>query len=667
MRFGSIRSLSTKLVLSVAFIVFVCVSGMLILQIKRNESLLVTSLTESTVSLNRAMLASLHDKMARMDQEGQQKVLVQLKPMNAIRHAYISDEKGKIAKSSEDAMGTQLNPELFARVQKAKACITELRRMPDGSPYVASLAPIPAEKLCLDCHSQKEGEAIGYLGMDLWASSGYRQLRATQMQFAMICSVMLAIIAGATLFVTRSITKPLADLTQAARNIAKGDFSQEVSHKSNDELGDLAESFRELGSYVRDAGRAAQAISDGDLTVQVTPKSDQDALSINILHAFETQRALIQETGILTQAALDGQLSIRGNASAFRGSYRDMVQRVNDTLDALIRPVNEAATVLKRIAAKDLTVRVVGDYKGDLATIKNALNAATGNLDEALKQVSSGSEQVASASGQISAGGQSLSQGAAEQANSLEQVSACLQEVSSMAKQNTASANEALELSESARKSAEKGMASMEQLSKAIDRIKASSDATARIVHTIDEIAFQTNLLALNAAVEAARAGEAGKGFAVVAEEVRSLAMRSGEAARSTSTLIEESVKNSEGGVAINLQVLQDLREINSQANKVSEVMAKIASASQQQNQGVDQVNLAVERMGIVTQQTAANSEEAASTAEELSRQAEEMRIMVRNFLLSDSTVPEASPIISACGPFRMNQPKQIQNFHSAS
>jgi methyl-accepting chemotaxis protein len=210
-------------------------------------------------------------------------------------------------------------------------------------------------------------------------------------------------------------------------------------------------------------------------------------------------------------------------------------------------------------------------------------------------------------------------------------------------------------------------MASMEQLSNAIDRIKASSDATARIVHAIDEIAFQTKLLALNAAVEAARAGDAGKGFAIVAEEVRSLAMRSGEAARSTSTLIEESVKNSEGGVSINLQVLQDLREINNQVNKVSEVMAKIASASQQQNQGVDQVNLAVEQMGFVTQQTAANAEEAASTAEELSRQAEEMRIMVRDFLLSDTPVPVALRAGSTYGQFRMNQPKKIENFHSAS
>jgi methyl-accepting chemotaxis protein len=172
-------------------------------------------------------------------------------------------------------------------------------------------------------------------------------------------------------------------------------------------------------------------------------------------------------------------------------------------------------------------------------------------------------------------------------------------------------------------------------LSQAIDKIKASSDSTAKIVKTIDEIAFQTNLLALNAAVEAARAGDAGKGFAVVAEEVRNLAMRSAEAAKNTANMIEESVKNAEGGVSINQEVLKNLTEINNQVNKVSAVMAEIAAASDQQSQGVDQVNMAVEQMNQVTQQVAANAEESASAAQELSGQAEDMKSMVGAFRLT--------------------------------
>ena len=174
----------------------------------------------------------------------------------------------------------------------------------------------------------------------------------------------------------------------------------------------------------------------------------------------------------------------------------------------------------------------------------------------------------------------------------------------------------------------------MKRLSQEIDKIKASSDKSVKILKSIDEIAFQTNLLALNAAVEAARAGEAGKGFAVVAEEVRNLAMRCAEASRNTAALIEESVKNAEGGVAINREVLKNLQEINTQVNQVTEMMSEIVAASEQQSQGIDQINIAVDQMNQVTQQTAANAEEAASASEELAGQAAEMRGMADSFNL---------------------------------
>ena len=177
----------------------------------------------------------------------------------------------------------------------------------------------------------------------------------------------------------------------------------------------------------------------------------------------------------------------------------------------------------------------------------------------------------------------------------------------------------------------------MKRLSEAMDQIKASSDSTAKILKTIDEIAFQTNLLALNAAVEAARAGDAGKGFSVVAEEVRNLAMRSAEAAKNTAALIEDSVRNSERGVILNQDVLRALCEINNQVKNVGSVMAEIAAASNQQKQGVDQVSSILTQMNTVTQQIAANAEESASGAEELSGQAREMKAMVSVFQLGNT------------------------------
>jgi methyl-accepting chemotaxis protein len=300
-------------------------------------------------------------------------------------------------------------------------------------------------------------------------------------------------------------------------------------------------------------------------------------------------------------------------------------------------PLEEASDVLVKLAHRDLSARLQRDYKGFYDQIKQTINAVGKNLDKALQQVAIGADQVASATIQISTGGQSLSQGASEQASSLEEVSSSLQEMSSMTKQNTLNAKEAKGVADQARSSADKGVESMNRMSSAINQIKSSSAATAKIVKTIDEIAFQTNLLALNAAVEAARAGDAGRGFAVVAEEVRNLAMRSAEAAKNTASLIEEAVKNSENGVAINAEVLNNFQEIAEKTNKVSQVVAEIAAASDQQDQGISQLNKAVEQLNQLTQQNAANAEESASAAEEMSSQSEEMRSMVGGFKLTVS------------------------------
>lgn len=431
---------------------------------------------------------------------------------------------------------------------------------------------------------------------------------------------------------------------------------------------------RVRGTCISNLGDATSALERGDLdyaigsgTQELETDGDDEvsdlARTINGIIAqtnatvasFEAARgrirAVIEETRKLTAAAEAGRLSERGDVDSFHGAYRELVGGINTTLDAVVEPINEAAAVLESVAEKDLTARVRGDYRGDHARIKQALNGALDDLSDALSQVSAAAQQVGAASEQISAGSQTLAEGAAEQAGSLEEISSSLQEMSSMSRQNSANAQEANALANAAQHSTHRGVDSMTRLSGAVERIKESADQTARIVRTIDEIAFQTNLLALNAAVEAARAGEAGKGFAVVAEEVRSLAMRSAEAARYTSSLIEGSVKNAEEGVALNAEVLRNLEEISGQVTKVREVMGEIAAASEQQTLGVDQINLAVEQMNGLTQASAANSEESAAAAEELSGQAHMMLGLVQQFQLHPGGKP--SPLSYRSPPRR--------------
>ena len=240
-----------------------------------------------------------------------------------------------------------------------------------------------------------------------------------------------------------------------------------------------------------------------------------------------------------------------------------------------------------------------------------------------------GSAQVASAASQVSSSSQSLAQGSSEQAASLEETTSALEEMSSMTKQTADTAHQANTLSAETKAAADQGNKAMQKMGEAIQQIQKSATDTAKIIKTIDEIAFQTNLLALNAAVEAARAGEAGKGFAVVAEEVRNLAMRSAEAAKNTSALIEGSVQSARNGVTITADVAKTLEGITTAATKVNQLIAEIATASVEQSQGIGQVNTAMAQMDKVTQSSAADAEESASASEELSSQAEQLRSVV--------------------------------------
>jgi methyl-accepting chemotaxis protein len=250
-------------------------------------------------------------------------------------------------------------------------------------------------------------------------------------------------------------------------------------------------------------------------------------------------------------------------------------------------------------------------------------NRALGHISTALAD-SSG--QVADAAGQVSSASQTLAQGSGEQAAAIEETSAALEEMSAMTKRNAENAHQANDLARAARTAAERGSGDMQAMTAAMQSIKGSSDDIAKIIKTIDEIAFQTNILALNAAVEAARAGEAGMGFAVVADEVRNLAQRSAQAAKETAAKIEGAINNTAQGVQISDKVAGVLTEIVDKIRQVDELITEVSSASREQTQGITQINSAVGETDKVTQSNAASAEECAAAAQELNAQAWSMK-----------------------------------------
>jgi methyl-accepting chemotaxis protein len=538
--------------------------------------------------------------------------------------------------------------------------------------------------------------AVTKAGAD--AASTEAQATVGSTRTGIVISLSVAAIFGICIavFIIRSISRPLAIAVEVVHQVAKGELPDDVDVSSRDELGQMLSALNGMTGNLKKAVKVAVSISEGDLTVEATALSEKDVLGQALVRMTENLKkavkiavsisegnlsvdatarsekdmlgtalskmrnnikALVADTDMLANAAVEGKLAARADASKHGGDYRKIIEGINSTMDTLTLHLNMAASHIDRISKGDIPEKMTHESRGDYNSTKNSINLCIdslngaayvakqiaegdltveakalsekdvlgqalirmlANLRRTVLEVSEAAANVGSGSEEMSATAQQLSQGATEQASSAEECTSSMEEMGASVQQN---ADNAKQTDKIATKAAEDAMASGEAVNQTVQAMKEIAEK----ISIIDEISRKTDLLALNAAVEAARAGEHGKGFAVVASEVRKLAERSQTAAAEISRLTKDGVQRADGAGQLIARLVPDIR-------KTAELVREIAAASAEQGSGANQVSKAMQQLDQVIQQNASASEEMSTGADELSSQAESLQNAVSFF-----------------------------------
>ncbi|MGY6087671.1 methyl-accepting chemotaxis protein [Stenotrophomonas sp. SM006] len=516
---------------------------------------------------------------------------------------------------------------------------------------------------------------------------------------AIIAAVVLLVVVAATLatVISRAVTGPLGKAVHAIQAVARGDLSVSTQATSKDEAGKMLAATTEMTAMLRRFSEQTQLMAQMHAGPDISHRIPEDfpgvygqlASGINtvifehldairdaidVLNQYATgnltpdarrlpgSRAILHESmdaakasllAINTQiqqlasAAAAGDFSQRGDAQRFNHDFRVMIEQLNSMMQVADGNLGQLSQLLQSIAAGDLTARMDGQFNGVFARMRDDANTTVTQLTQIVGQIQASASSITLAAGEIASGNSDLSRRTEQQAANLEETAASMEELTSTVRQNAEHARQANQLAIGAHGVASQGGEVVGQVVTTMSAIEASSKKIAEIISVIDGIAFQTNILALNAAVEAARAGEQGRGFAVVASEVRTLAQRSAAAAKEIKGLIDDSVGKVAEGSSLVHQAGSTMGEIVASVQRVTDIMAEISAASQEQSAGIEQVNQTVVQMDETTQQNAALVEEATAAARAMEDQAVQLGEAVARFRLASqgTTAIPARPL----------------------
>ncbi len=500
---------------------------------------------------------------------------------------------------------------------------------------------------------------------------------ATASMFLGILTVVGIVIALAVaITLTRGITGPVNMVAANLKELSMGHLGNRLNMNRKDEVGEMATVMDRFSDDLQNGMVGTmQKIASGDLSTEMTAKDNRDEITPALMTTIVSIRALVAEANMLSKAAVAGQLSTRGNAEKFKGGYRDVITGINETLDAVVKPVNEAMHVSNEYAQGNFTARF--DEKitvqGDFVTFKQGLNnigiqvskalesinqqvgdlaASAEEANASVEEVSAGSAQVAKNASGVSINAEKATQGVEQVQRAMEDLSHTVQDVATksemvakLVQDTTTFSQEGMELA----KKTEKGMQgitkSSTDVNQIIGEIKSQMDKISEIVNLITDLANQTNLLALNAAIEAARAGDAGRGFAVVATEVKSLAVESAASAERIAGMIQnlqrqtesavDAVSASNVGVKEGSEALQEtldsFNKIVTAIDKISQNVSEVAAAAEEQAASVEEVTASVNEVGGLMQNTTSEATDAAAASEESSAAIDQITKVVAN------------------------------------